>query len=109
LDARISKRNRKKLSLENWIIFQNDALRAVRMLGKRGVNFDVVFIDPPYSQLEKIEILRECVASDILNIESIVVIETDVKEVLPQEVGPLALAKLASYGQTKLSYYKEKC
>ncbi len=75
-------------------IMRSDAIRYVRDMGK--VNFDVIFMDPPYSKgLEK-EIMMILNAKDFKNPDTIIVIEATLDE------------DMTYLDDTKFYIYKEK-
>lgn len=75
-------------------VYRNDAFRALKALKKRGIKFDVIFLDPPYQKgllnksLEKIEefqllktdglMMCECGKDEVVNPRSFAVIKEEV-------------------------------
>lgn len=78
---------------------------AAAFLRTGGGAFDIVFLDPPYT--EDIPPLLEAVAAaGILKPDAIVVAEHFKKQPSPEKAGALALYREARYGDTVLSFYK---
>jgi 16S rRNA (guanine(966)-N(2))-methyltransferase RsmD len=79
--------------------------KAALFLKKGGEQFDIVFLDPPYS-LEQEELLALVSGSGILKQESIVVAEHFKKQKSPEQAGRLLLYREALYGDTALAFYR---
>jgi 16S rRNA (guanine966-N2)-methyltransferase len=81
------------------------ASRAESFLKKTEEQFDIIFLDPPYS-LEQ-QPLLECVSeSRVIRPDSIVVYEHFKKQESPQAAGRLVLDREAVYGDTVLAFYR---
>lgn len=79
--------------------------RALRSLAKRGVVFDMIFLDPPYDRgltqttldiIDKLNLLRE---------SGTIVAEHSGREALQSRYGQLALHDQRRYGDTVLSFF----
>lgn len=70
-----------------------------------GQVFDVVFIDPPYRQGLADLTLAALAATDLLHEESLVCVETGIKESLNAVYGKLALVLKRNYGSTRISFF----
>jgi 16S rRNA (guanine966-N2)-methyltransferase len=87
-------------------ILPTDALRAVGILSHRKEVFDLILMDPPYEKgfirrmLSKIENLGIC------RPESILVIEHDRREPLPQRIHGWDLFRERQIGDTLISFLK---
>ena len=67
--------------------------------------FDIVFLDPPYSHA--LEPLLNCLAeSAILRADSVVIAEHFKKQPAPVRAGKLTLFREAKYGDTVLAFYR---
>lgn len=86
-----------------------DALAAIGLLARRGQQFDVIFLDPPYGQglaRTAIETLTADAAT-LLAQGGRIVAETDVREELPAEPGGVVLpAPRRLYGRTALTVFE---
>lgn len=87
-------------------IYRNDAVRALKVLKKRGSRFDLVFLDPPY----RLKVIRELVEqldqNDMLNPNAIIVMEHDAGDTYSDPIGRLAWVRRAEYGDTAVTIYK---
>jgi len=67
--------------------------------------FDVVFIDPPYHQGLADQILAALAEMNPLHEESLVCVESGLKEALNSAYGKLALVLERNYGSTRISIF----
>ncbi|GER68181.1 putative rRNA methyltransferase YlbH [Weizmannia acidilactici] len=89
-------------------VYRNDAERALKVLAKRGLAFDAVFLDPPYKK-QKLAALLEFIAANHLLVENgYVVCEHDAGLSMPENIGNLITYKIAKYGITGITIYTNK-
>ncbi len=81
------------------------ASHAEKFLAKTSEQFDIIFLDPPYT-LELSPLLAVMAESGILKADSIVVAEHFKKQPSPERAGNLTLYREAQYGDTVLAFYK---
>lgn len=81
------------------------AMRAETFLKKTEEQFDVVFLDPPYT-LELEPLLDAVSGAGILKPDALVVAEHFKKQPSPQQAGNLTLVRETQYGDTVLAFYK---
>lgn len=79
--------------------------KAESFLKKASQEFDIVFLDPPYS-LDQDQLLVMLAQSGILKQDSVVVAEHFKKQKSPEQAGRLFLYREAVYGDTVLAFYK---
>jgi 16S rRNA (guanine966-N2)-methyltransferase len=86
---------------------KQEAVRALRNLGSRGVSADFVFLDPPYQMAQEYrKVLEEISQSSLLKPESTVIAE-HLKKFDPQEsFGPLRRYRTLKQGDAALSFYR---
>ncbi len=72
---------------------------------KRGEKFDIVLVDPPYSDRLWKRTLEIASRFDTLNFGGIMVIESEAADKLPDRVGNLQKGREYGYGRTKLTLY----
>jgi len=81
------------------------AAKAESFIRKAAERFDIVFLDPPYTQ--EIERLLDLIAgSELLEPDAIVVAEHFKKQPSPESAGGLSLYREARYGDTVLAFYQ---
>lgn len=103
----VVKENIAALHLQNQAeAYRNDARRALKALAKREVQFDAVFLDPPYAKQkieEEIAILQE---SSLLAPEAWIVAEHDAADQLADRIGACVCERSATYGDTTITIYR---
>lgn len=108
----IMEQNVERLRSETQIqIFQKEYLSALEMLKTNQEKFDIVFLDPPYAT-DFAEIASQKIAEyDLLNEDGIIMIETDQKEKVIQNIKKLNLFNLydeRKYGRVHLLFLRRK-
>jgi 16S rRNA (guanine966-N2)-methyltransferase len=99
-------RNVAMLGLEARVrIVQDDAAMALRRLPGQ---FSWVFLDPPYGMGAIERMLRLLGKSTLLAPGALVLAEHDAREAPAERHGQLALEDRRSYGQTAVSFYRQK-
>jgi 16S rRNA (guanine966-N2)-methyltransferase len=85
-----------------------DARRVLRGLAAAGERFDLVLLDPPYGKGLATEALTalEAVADQLLGQDTVVVVETDGRDALPERIGALVRSGPRRYGDTELWLYQ---
>lgn len=73
---------------------------------RNHVDFDIIFLDPPYHTDEIVHALIAIGESHILRQDGIVIAEHFTKRKLPEQFGRLQKSKDYTYGDTVLSLYK---
>ncbi len=89
-------------------VYRNDAFRALKVLAKRGIIFNLVFLDPPYKMnvLEKIIIFLD--ENKMVSEKGIIVTEHDAKEKMPDSIGTFTSIKSNLYGNIGITIYKNQ-
>ncbi|WP_432400669.1 16S rRNA (guanine(966)-N(2))-methyltransferase RsmD [Wukongibacter sp. M2B1] len=102
----IIKENIHKAKLEDNIkLIIRDVVSALRMFKANDEKFDIIFMDPPYLKGFILPCLEEISGLNLLNIDGIIVIEHDIKDVLPDTVKDITKFKERKYGTTMVSFY----
>lgn len=83
-----------------------DALRFVRYIKNKAIQFDLVYIDPPYETNLHEQIMRELAESGVLRNNALVIVETDSKKDMPAACSRLSLLRSNRYGDTMIWYYQ---
>jgi len=80
-------------------------IRSLRILGRRGESFDLIFLDPPYEKNLVEPTLRTIAKVALLRQAGTVVAEHSVREKVEERYGPLRLRDQRRYGATLLSFF----
>lgn len=97
--------------LDRAQLLRRDARAAAADLGRRGLSFDLIFVDPPYGQGLVGEALEAIAAQGLLRADGWVVCEHHHKDAVPTNVpvagyaGGLARFRELIFGETVLSLY----
>ncbi len=83
-------------------VLREDAVRAVRRLGRQGARYDLVFLDPPYDSDEVERALAGLVEAGVLAEGATVVVEHHRRHPVPPVEGLEAL-DLRLYGDTAIT------
>jgi 16S rRNA (guanine966-N2)-methyltransferase len=79
--------------------------RAMEYFRRRNMQFDIIFLDPPYHRRLVEKTLQEISACGILSTDGEVIAEHDAKENAPERAGTLVMTRQKRYGTTLLSFY----
>lgn len=86
-------------------VYNNDAIPALNILHRRGLSFDIIFLDPPYHKNILPEVIETIWSLNLLKSTGIIVAEHDTRDVLPDNIKDFVMVKKALYGDTRLSFY----
>jgi 16S rRNA (guanine966-N2)-methyltransferase len=89
-------------------ILNTDVNRAIRILYERGEVFDLLLMDPPYRQGFVQSTLRELETRPIYDEESILVVQHDRREPLPDISGRWTILRQRRMGDTLTSFLRLK-
>lgn len=78
---------------------------ALRKLAAQGMQFSLIFLDPPYGRGLALGTLEALKDSGLLLPEARVIAEHSHREALPEQVGRLELSQSRRYGDTQVSFY----
>ncbi|MFD0699077.1 16S rRNA (guanine(966)-N(2))-methyltransferase RsmD [Paenibacillus sp. GCM10027628] len=87
-------------------VYRNDAARALKVLGKRGEKFELVFLDPPYKMKVIAELIISMEEQGLLDDQVVIVVEHDAQDVLTEAIGSLEQQRRAEYGDTAVTIYR---
>ena len=90
---------------ESYYVLNTDAYISIKQLAQFKKKFDIIFIDPPYGLDMAKKALKELSAYDIVHPDSIVVVQHDKYEILPESEGRFFIDKQRRYGSTLLTFY----
>ncbi|HJC04122.1 MAG TPA: 16S rRNA (guanine(966)-N(2))-methyltransferase RsmD [Candidatus Ligilactobacillus avistercoris] len=91
---------------ERFNVYKNDASRAIQVLARKGVQFDLVFFDPPYKQQQIVKMMTQLQEEHLLSQAATVVCETNQEANLPLQFAGFTGIKRANYGITQITIYR---
>lgn len=90
---------------EAFQLMKMTANQAIQQLADRGLQFDLVLLDPPYAKQEIVKQIEMLLSNGLLTKDVTVVCETDKEVVLPEMIGQLKERKRHDYGITAVTIY----
>ena len=100
------KQNVKDLKIEDQVeIYRNDAFKALKAIVKRGLQFDLILLDPPYKGQRINEIIEFIHENELLAIDGIIMSECLKEDELHESIGDIHLVKREIYGITAITIY----
>lgn len=102
--------NVKIVNLEEQVeIFRADAFRALQAASKRNLQFDLIFLDPPYGKVSYEKLFEQIGSLQLLTKNGMIYCEHDTSEKLPEESEHFLMKKQAAYGKTiGITIYKRR-
>jgi len=103
--VRLIKKNLSQFGMaERSEIIPKDVNRAIGILKERGEYFDLIFMDPPYEKGLTQKTLSKLTFHEIFHEDSILVIEHDRREPLPDKIDGWNLIRQRRIGDTVISF-----
>ncbi|MDO5516804.1 MAG: 16S rRNA (guanine(966)-N(2))-methyltransferase RsmD [Clostridium sp.] len=101
------KENVKNLKFEDFCHPMNiDAYVGLKNLAAKGIQFDIIFIDPPYCREMIPEAMKIIDENNLLKEDGIIVTKIDSIEEIYEGYNNIKLSKSKKYGNTTVCYYK---
>lgn len=92
---------------EKTEVYRNDAERALKAVIKRGLQFNCIFLDPPYEKQKLLSLLQIIDENALLSDDGTIICEHGADVVLPTEVGCLKQGKTGDFGSIGLTIYSK--
>ena len=105
------KQNLEKVKfLNKSTIIEKDYKKCLNDLSKKDIQFDIIYLDPPYKANLVIEATKEILRLNLLKEDGIIIIETDESERELKEISKLRLniCDLRKYGRVSLIFLNRK-
>ncbi|MHB1392034.1 MAG: 16S rRNA (guanine(966)-N(2))-methyltransferase RsmD [Clostridia bacterium] len=90
---------------DNVEVFNTEYSTAISKLYMNKKEFDIIFIDPPYSVGLAQNALKEIDKYPILAQSGLIIVEHDSRDDMPSSLGKLYMYRSKQYGNTTLSFY----
>ena len=87
-------------------IFKLDALRALKILGKKGAKFDIIFLGAPYGSRALIPCLEFIGEGGLLAPAGVMIAEHHRKIELRETFGKVKKFREERYGDTQVAFYE---
>jgi len=94
---------------ESSEVYRNDVFKAINILNKRNLAFDIIYLDPPFKN-EKIfdRVIRAMDETELLDEQGILIIRTPKGKEMPVKLSNLEEYRETNYGESTLHYYRSK-
>lgn len=103
------KENIKSLKInEETEVYNTDYKRALKVLSKKNISFDYIFLDPPYKMDVLEDIILFVYEKNLLNNDGKIICEYDTTKTLKEEIHNIKQIRTDNYGRTKVSIYMRK-
>lgn len=93
--------------MDKAFIFKQDAFDVIKKFSKKGLEFDYIYIDPPYSKSLEYKILKILCDVDIIKEDGIIIVEHSRKNSLEDNIMFLQKIDSRNYGDKSLTFYKK--
>jgi 16S rRNA (guanine(966)-N(2))-methyltransferase RsmD len=87
-------------------VIKTSVERGVKLLKRKGGQFDYIFIDPPYEKGMVEKILHVLSQGEILKEDGVITVEHSGQELPGENYGSLSLRDQRKYGRTYVSFFK---
>lgn len=88
-------------------VYKNDVFKALNILEKRKLAFNIIYVDPPFTKTELFEQVMISLDSKFKLIakEGLIIIRTPSRYSMPDEYSNLIKCRYDEYGESALHYY----
>ena len=86
-------------------IIKGDSIKIIKFLDRENIKFDYVYIDPPYGKNLIEKALESISKIDILNNNSLLILEHDKKKSFPETMYKFKKVDMRNYGHKVLTFY----
>lgn len=105
----IIKANVEKCRLNDQVhIERKDARQAGTILQQRNTVIDLLFVDPPYAELDYYDVITQIATQGLLAEDATIVCEHEKRVVLPDAYGAFVQINSAIYGSTAITIYEKR-
>lgn len=84
-------------------IYRSDVEKALLWL--RKLQFDIIFLDPPYAEKVIVRLLEQVAEFSLLRTDGVIVVEHPVDQPLPERIGNLNCNRTKKYGDTQITLF----
>src|SRR5699024_3159520 len=88
-------------------VYKKDVFVALKLLSKKDLKFDYIYIDPPYSKLIEHKILQAICDVEIIKETGIIIVEHSKRNTLEDSILLLNKIDSRNYGDKSLTFYKK--
>ncbi len=90
------------------VVIRADVNKALKNLVKKGLKFDLIFLDPPYRiSVSFLDAILFMLSSSLLSTDGLLILEHSIKTKIKPVAG-LEIDSTRSYGDTAVTFYRKK-
>ena len=95
--------------IDKAIIMKKDYRKALEILKKENIQFDIIFLDPPYQSDFAVDATKRILSLNLLKEKGTIIIETDdeKQELLEMEKLDIRIDDIRKYGRVSLIFLKK--
>jgi 16S rRNA (guanine966-N2)-methyltransferase len=102
----------KRAVLYKNISFVTEEIKVVimpveRFIRMQKIGFDYIFLDPPFNQKAKLEVIESIANLSLLALDGVLVIHHPKEEIFPNTIASLSLTDRRTYGGSILCFYEQ--
>ena len=96
--------------MQKAIVMSKDYRKALEKLKQENIQFDIIFLDPPYQANYAIDAIKRILLLDLLKEKGTIIIETDdeKRELLELEGLNIQIDDIRKYGRVSLLFISRK-
>ena len=93
--------------MDGYIIYNDDVFHRIELLKSDGEQFDIIYLDPPFT-IDSIflPVIETLSAGKLLREDGIIVIRTRKEKEMPDKIGKLEKYKFKTYGISGVHFYR---
>lgn len=89
-----------------YLMIESDRNTWIQKIKMKQIVFDIIFLDPPYGLSCVEDFCLDLSENALLSERGLLIIETDIQRILPEEISYLRRCDERMYSITKLSFYE---
>lgn len=92
---------------DGYELYQDDVFRRIQWFGENGYLFDIIYLDPPFTESEIfLPVMEKLADCSILAPDGMIAIRTRKELELPEQIGGLQRFKLKNYGISNVHFFE---
>lgn len=96
-----------QIEADSFEVYRNDAERALKAIIKRSLQFQLIFLDPPYKQQRLKALIEKLSDNHVVTENGFIITEHGSDVQLDHEIGHFIQVKHETYGMSSISIYKK--
>lgn len=102
--SKIIKENLETLKITDINLTNMDYLDCLNYYSKKGITFDIIFLDPPYKMIIDNDFISKVLSFNVAHKNTILIVETDYE--LDDKIFENFKVKILKYGRSKINFLR---